>query len=104
VTAFLPELEVSSGLVNSTSTICAEVSEIILMTAHNRWRNSYNSAMHACGNKNCQELKANIAIRACVERRWQIDLEETTELEEIYAALADLSILKILYRKYDRMH
>jgi hypothetical protein len=74
--------------------------EVILMTAHNRWRNSYNSALHACGNKNCQEHKANIAIRECVERLWQIDLEETTEHEEICTALADLSNLKILYRKY----
>ena len=73
------------------------------MMAHNQWRNSYNGAMHACGNKNCQEDKTNIAIRACVERLWQIDLEETTEHEEIYAALADLRILKSLYRKYDRM-
>ena len=73
------------------------------MMAHNQWRDSYNSAMHACGNKNCQEDKANIAIHACVERLWQIDLEESTEHEEIYAALADLSILKSLYRNYDRM-
>jgi hypothetical protein len=83
--------------------ICAEVSEVILMTAHNRWRNSYNSAMRACGNTNCQEHKTNIAIRACVERLWQIDLEETTEQEEIHTALADLSILKNLYKKYGRI-
>ena len=86
--------------VSGIAAICAEVSEVILMTAHIRWRSSYNSAMHACGNKNCQDLKTDLAIRACVERLWQIEQEETTEQEEIYAALADLSILKILYRKY----
>lgn len=86
--------------VSGITALCAEVSEVILMTAHNRWRNSYNSAMHACGNKNCQEHKTDIAIRACVERLWQIDREETTEQEEIYTALADLSILKSLSKKY----
>jgi len=70
------------------------------MTAHHRWRNSYNSAMHAFGNPSNQERKTGLAIQACVERLWQIDPEETTEHEEIYTALADLSILKILYRKY----
>ena len=70
------------------------------MAAHSPWRNSYNSAMHACGNKNCQDLKTDIAIRACVERLWLIEQEETTEQEEICAALADLSILKNLYKKY----
>jgi len=70
------------------------------MAALNRWRNSYNSALHACGNSSHPERKAEVAIRACIERLWQIDLKETTEQEEIYAALADLSILKFLYRKY----
>jgi hypothetical protein len=70
------------------------------MAAHTRWRNSYNSALHACGNKTHQQRKADLAVRACVERLWQIDLEETTEREEIYTALADLAILKSLYRKY----
>lgn len=79
-------------------------SEVILVTAHNRWRNSYNSAMHACGNKNCQKRKADLAMRECVERLWQIDLEEIAGREEIYTALADLSILKILYRKFDRLN
>jgi hypothetical protein len=78
----------------------ASVSEVTLMTSHNRWRNSYNSALHACGNKDCQERKTGLAIRACVEHLWQIDREGTTEQEEIYTALADLSILNILYRKY----
>lgn len=86
--------------VSGITPICAEVSEVILMAAHSPWRNSYNSAMHACGNKNCQDLKTDIAIRACVERLWQIEQEETTEQEEICAALADLSILKNLYKKY----
>jgi predicted nucleic-acid-binding protein len=70
------------------------------MADHSRWRNFYNSAMHAFGNENCQEHKTHIAICACIERLWQIDLEETTEREEIYTALGDLSILKILDRKY----
>jgi hypothetical protein len=73
------------------------------MTAHMRWRNFYNSALHAFGNTSNQERKTGLAIRACVERLWQIDLEETTEQEEIYTALADLSIFKNLYRKYDRI-
>jgi len=73
------------------------------MTAHRRWRDFYNSALHACGNSNNQEGKADLAIRACVERLWEIDLEETTEQEEIYTALADLSIFKNLYRKYGRI-
>jgi hypothetical protein len=47
--------------------------------------------MHACGNRDCQGRKTGLAIRACVERPWQIDLEETTEREEIYTALADLA-------------
>jgi hypothetical protein len=68
-----------------------------------RWRDFYNSALHACGNSGNQESEAGLAIRACVERLWQIDLEETTEREEIYTALTDLSILKNLYRKYDRI-
>jgi hypothetical protein len=80
--------------------ICAKVSEVILMAAHDRWRNSYASALRACGNCSNQEHKAGLAIRACVERLWQIDGEETAEQEEIYAALSDLSVLKILYRKY----
>jgi hypothetical protein len=75
-------------------------SEVILMTAHQRWRDFYNSALHACGNRSHQERKADLAIRECVERLWQIDLEEPAGREEIYTALADLSILKILYRKY----
>jgi hypothetical protein len=86
--------------VSGITAICAEVSEVILVTAHNQWRNSYSSALHACGNSNNQESKANLAIRACVERLWQIDLEETIEQEEIYTALADLTILKSLFRKY----
>jgi hypothetical protein len=86
--------------VSGITAICADLSEVIFMMAHTRWRNSYNSAMHACGNSNNQAGKADLAVRACVERLWQIDLEETTEQEEIYTALADLSILKILYRKY----
>jgi hypothetical protein len=80
--------------------ICAELSEVSCMADHSRWLNSYDSAMHAFGNKNCQEHKTNIAICPCIERPWQIDLEETTEREEIYTALADLSTLKILDRKY----
>jgi hypothetical protein len=78
----------------------AELREVIYMAAHTRWRISYNNALCACGNSNNQEGKADLALRACVERLWQIDLEETIEREEIYTALADLSILKILYRKY----
>jgi len=70
------------------------------MAAHARWLNSYNSALHACGNSSHQERKAELAIRACVERLWQTDLVETTEQEEIYTALADLTILKNLYKKY----
>jgi hypothetical protein len=81
-------------------TICAELTEVFLMAAHSRWLNSYNSALHACGNSSHQERKAEVAIRACVERLWQIDHEETNEPEEIYTALADLSVLKSLYRKY----
>jgi hypothetical protein len=80
--------------------ICAELSEVFLMAARSRSLNSYNSALRACGNSCHQERKAELAIRACVERLWQIDLEETTEQEEIYTALADLSILKNLYKKY----
>ena len=70
------------------------------MAAHSRWLKSYNSALRACGNSSNQERKAEFAIRACVERLWQTDLEETTDQEEIYAALADLNILKNLYKKY----
>ena len=70
------------------------------MAAHDRWRNSYASALRACGNSSNQERKTGLAIRACVERLDQIDREETAEHEEIYTALADLSTLKILYRKY----
>jgi hypothetical protein len=73
------------------------------MADHNRWRYSYASALHACGNSSNQECKTGLAIRACVERLWQIDGEETTEQEEIYTALADLSILKYLYKKYDQI-
>ena len=73
------------------------------MTAHRRWRDFYNSALHASGNSANQERKAGLAIRACVERLWQIDLEEATEHEEIHTALADLSILKNLYKKYDKI-
>jgi hypothetical protein len=79
---------------------CAELSEVFRMAAHARWLNTYNSALHACGNSSHQERKAKLAIRACVERLWQTDLEETTEQEEIYTALADLTILKNLYKKY----
>jgi hypothetical protein len=75
-------------------TICAEVSEVILMTAHNRWRNSYISAMHSRGNTNFQERKTNIATGACVERLGQTDLKEATEQEEIHTALAGLNVLK----------
>ena len=82
---------------------CAELSEVFRTAAHARWLNSYNSALHACGNSSHQERKAELAIRACVERLWQTDLVETTEQEEIYTALADLSIFKNLYRKYDRI-
>jgi hypothetical protein len=72
------------------------------MAAHDRWRSSYASALHACGNSNNQERKAEVAIRACVERLWEIDFEET-ENEELYMALADLSTLKNLYKKYGRI-
>lgn len=87
-------------LVFGITALCAELSEVFRMAARSRWLNSYNSALHACGNSSYQERKAELAIRACVERLWQIDLEGTTEQEEIYTALADLSILKNLYKKY----
>jgi hypothetical protein len=76
------------------------MSEVFLMAAHSRWLDCYNSALHACGNRNHQERKAEVAIRACVERLWEMDLAETAGQEEIHAALADLSLLQILYRKY----
>ena len=69
------------------------------MTAPKRWRDSYNSALRACGDNAYQERKTELAIRACVERLWEIDLEET-ENEELYMALADLGTLKNLYKKY----
>jgi hypothetical protein len=50
--------------------------------------------------RTCQDLKTDLAIRACVERQWQMDREETTEQQEICTAIADLSILKNLYKKY----
>ena len=80
--------------------MCAELPEVFFMAAHSRWLKSYNSALRACGNSSNQERKADLAIRACLERLWQTDLEGTTEQEEIYTALADLSVLKNLYKKY----
>jgi hypothetical protein len=71
-----------------------------------RWRNFYNCALHAFGNTEIPAIRsARPVLRfvRAIERLWQIDLEETTEQEEIYAALADLSIFKNLYRKYGRI-
>jgi hypothetical protein len=70
------------------------------MTAHQRWRNSYRTALRACGNKSHQEREADLAIRACVRCLSQIVPGKTRELAEIRTALADLKLLKALYGKY----
>jgi hypothetical protein len=70
------------------------------MTAHIPWRNSYRTALRACGNKSHQEREADLAIRACVQCLSQIAPRKTPELAEIRIALADLRIIKVLYGKY----
>jgi hypothetical protein len=70
------------------------------MTVHMRWRNSYNSALHACGNRSHEERKADLAIQACVRRLLKISPQGTSEHEEICMALNDLKVLKILYGRY----
>ena len=77
--------------------LSAEGSEVIAMTAPMRWRNSYNSALHACGNRSHEERKADLAIQACVRRLLEITPKDTSEREEIRMALDDLKVLKILY-------
>ena len=78
----------------------SEGSEAIAMTDHMRWRNSYNSALHACGNRSHEERKADLAIQACVRRLLEITSKDTSEREEIRMALNDLKVLKILYGRY----
>lgn len=78
----------------------AQVPQTVPVAALRRWRNSYNSALHACGNKSLQERKADLAIRVCVECLWQLDTEDIGESEKIRAALADLRVLKALYIRY----
>lgn len=70
------------------------------MTAHTRWRRSYNDALHACGNKADQERKADLAICACVQRLSKVTPRNTSEHEEIRTALSDLRLLTILYKRY----
>jgi len=70
------------------------------MTAERRWRNFYQTALRACGNKSHQEREADLAIRVCFARLSHISQEKTSELDEIRTALADLRLLKILYCKY----
>jgi hypothetical protein len=70
------------------------------MAAPTRWRRSYNNALHACGNKNDQKRKADLAICACVQRLWEITPKDTSERREINTALSDLRLLRILYERY----
>ncbi len=72
------------------------------MTAHKQWRNSYRTALRACGNKSHQEREADLAIRAYAQCLSQIVLGKTRELSDIRTALADLRLLKILYGKYSQ--
>jgi hypothetical protein len=68
--------------------------------AHQRWRNSYKSALHACGARSHQERKADLAIRACVRRLSETTPKDTSEREEIRTALVDLKLLKLLYSRH----
>jgi hypothetical protein len=86
--------------VTSITADYAGVLELVPMTAHNQWRNSYRTALRACGNKGHQEREADLAIHACVQCLSQIVSERTQEVVEISTALADLRLLKILYGKY----
>ena len=70
------------------------------MTVHMRWRNSYNSALHACGNRGHEERKADLAVHACVRRLLEITPQDSTERREILTALDDLKVLKVLYGRY----
>jgi hypothetical protein len=65
-----------------------------------RWRDSYRKALRACGDKTRQKLTADIAVSACLERLAQIIPAQTPEREEIRTAVADLRILRRLYKKY----
>jgi hypothetical protein len=67
--------------------------------AHQRWRNSYESALQACGDSS-QERKADLAICACVQRLSETTPKDTSEREEIGTALDDLKLLKFLYSRH----
>jgi hypothetical protein len=70
------------------------------MAAHTWWRRSYNSALHACGNKSNQKRKADLAIYACFLRLSETAPKDTSEREAISTALGDLRLLRILYQRY----
>ena len=74
--------------------------ELKHMTISAPWRDSYRNALRACGDKIDQESKADIAVDACIERLGQIVAQGSPEGDHVRTALADLRILKALYRKY----
>ena len=78
----------------------AGVLETVPMSAHKQWRNSYKTALRACGNKTHQQREADLAIRACLHCLSKIVPGNTQEFDEIRTALADLGLLKRLYGKY----
>jgi hypothetical protein len=90
--------------VSGITPLCAEVSEVILMAAHNRWRSSYNSAFRELGDWTLQALVADFAIMVCTERMSEIVSENSPERVEIGTALDDLRILKALCRKYGQIY
>jgi hypothetical protein len=89
--------------VSGITPLCAEVSEVILMAAHNRWRSSYNSAFCNLGDWTLQVFFADFAIMVCTERMSEIVSEDSPEGAEICTAIDDLRILKALCRKYGRI-
>jgi len=65
----------------------------------NLWRNFYNGAFCATGDKTARLVKVNLAISICLWRLTAISREGSSECENILTALDDLKILKILCRK-----
>jgi len=65
-----------------------------------RWSDFYSAAFRESGDNTIRQLKASIAITACICRLLEISQEPSSEREQISIALDDLKILGSLCRKY----
>jgi hypothetical protein len=65
-----------------------------------RWSDLYSAAFRESGDNTIRQLKASVAITACIRRLLEISQESSSEREQISIALEDLRILANLSRKY----